>query len=116
MSIDPDAFYKSDKIVFYCAYLSYATLFAIENNLPFVSTITYIDSENSVLDRDATAYYGDFNGMSANGHVAMTIQYGIKESFRSDVSDMVVDVELPDGVDLDESTLRVDGNRCIKEC
>ena len=109
VSIDPDAFYNSDRIVFYCSYLSYATMYAIENNIPFVSTSTYIDSENSVLDRGVTAYYGDFNGMSANGHVAMTIQYGIKESSGSDVSDMEVEVELPNGVDLDESTLRVDG-------
>ena len=111
-SIDSSAFDNSPNVVFYCAYFSYSTLYAIENNIPFVSTGTYIDSENSILDRSATAFYGDFNSMSANGYVSLTIRYGIKEAYRSEVSNMSIRIELPSGVDLDESTLKVDGTLC----
>ena len=110
--MDKTSFAQSSKITFYCDYYSYATIYAIENNIPFSATGIFADHPDYVLNRTVTSYYGDFNSMTANGYVAMTVKYDIKDSWKSDVSDMKVNIKLPSNTELDESTLKVDGVLC----
>ena len=89
-----------------------ATIYAIENNIPFEQIGTYTDSAETVLDRSDTSYYGDFGSATANGYVAMTVRYNIKDTWKSAVSDLNVKLVLPSNGELDESTLKVDGELC----
>ena len=76
--IDDNVFDNSSKTVFYCNYDSYATVYAIEHDILFVSTGNSTgDVNKSILDKNNTSYYGDFNNMTANGYVAMNIKYSV---------------------------------------
>ena len=111
-SIGKNIFQNTQEVVVYCNYYSYATIYAIKNAIPFMSTGTFTDREEYVLDRDKTSYYADLNGMTTNGYVTMTINYGIKEKWFDSVSNMKFEIELPKNGELVEETLTLDGNIC----
>ena len=111
-TLGQNSFKDSKDITFYCNYYSYATIYAIKNAIPFMSTGTFTDREEYVLDRDKTSYYADLNGMSANGYVTMTVHYGIKEQWSDAVSDMKLEIELPKSGEFVEETLMTDGKLC----
>ena len=110
--INQNAFKDCQKLTIYCNYYSYGTIYAIEHVIPFESTGTYKDNDNLVLERTNTSYYGSFDSAIANGYVAMTVRYSIKEAWKSSVDKMNVKLVLPSSGDLDESTLKVDGELC----
>ena len=110
--INENTFKDCAQMTIYCSYYSYGTIYAIENNLPFVSTGTYKDSDEFALERGNTSYYGNFESATANGYVAMTVRYSIKDTWKSSVDNMSVKLELPSNGNLDESTLKVDGELC----
>ena len=105
-------FENCPQLTIHCSYYSMATIYAIENNIPFEQIGTYTDSAETVLDRSGTSYYGDFGSATANGYVAMTVRYNIKDTWKSAVSDLNVKLVLPSNGELDESTLKVDGELC----
>ena len=105
-------FENCPQLTIHCSYYSMATIYAIENNIPFEQIGTYTDSAETVLDRSDTSYYGDFGSATANGYVAMTVRYNIKDTWKSAVSDLNVKLVLPSNGELDESTLKVDGELC----
>ena len=109
VDIDDNTFDRSSRITFYCSYNSYATVYAINKNIPFVSTGLYTENQESVLDRNNTSYYGDFNGITSNGYIAMTVKYKIKEEQKNSVSGAAIEIVLPSNAEFDESTLKVDG-------
>ena len=104
--------HSAPQLTIHCSYYSMATIYAIENNIPFEQIGTYTDSAETVLDRSDTSYYGDFGSATANGYVAMTVRYNIKDTWKSAVSDLNVKLVLPSNGELDESTLKVDGELC----
>ena len=105
-------FENCPQLTIHCSYYSMATIYAIENNIPFEQIGTYTDSAETVLDRSGTSYYGDFGSATANGYVAMTVRYNIKDTWKSAVSDLNAKLVLPSNGELDESTLKVDGELC----
>ena len=111
--IDDNVFDNSSKTVFYCNYDSYATVYAIEHDILFVSTGNSTgDVNKSILDKNNTSYYGDFNNMTANGYVAMNIKYSVKEEAKLSISNMIIRIKIPSGVDLEESSIKFDGKLC----
>ena len=107
--IEDNTFEGSSGVVFYCSYNSYATIYAIDKKIPFISTGMREENQNSVLDQKNTSYYGDFNSMTSNGYVAMTMKYKIKDDMKNAVSGLAVEITLPSNAEFDESTLKVDG-------
>ena len=111
--IDDNVFDNSSKTVFYCNYDSYATVYAIEHDILFVSTGNSTgDVNKSILDKNNTSYYGDFNNMTANGYVAMNIKYSVKDEAKLSISNMIIRIKIPSGVDLEESSIKIDGKLC----
>ena len=111
--IDDNVFDNSPKTVFYCNYDSYATVYAIEHDILFVSTGNSTgDVNKSILDKNNTSYYGDFNNMTANGYVAMNIKYSVKDEAKLSISNMIIRIKIPSGVDLEESSIKIDGKLC----
>ena len=111
--IDDNVFDNSPKTVFYCNYASYATVYAIEHDILFVSTGNSTgDVNKSILDKNNTSYYGDFNNMTANGYVAMNIKYSVKDEAKLSISNMIIRIKIPSGVDLEESSIKIDGKLC----
>ena len=50
-------FENCPQLTIHCSYYSMATIYAIENNIPFEQIGTYTDSAETVLDRSDTSYY-----------------------------------------------------------
>ena len=107
--IEDNTFEGSSRVVFYCSYNSYATIYAIDKKIPFISTGMREENQNSVLDQKNTSYYGDFNSMTSNGYVAMTMKYKVKDDMKNAVSGLTAEITLPSNAEFDESTLKVDG-------
>ena len=99
-------------VVIYCNYYTYATLYAIENGIPFMSTGTFQDSEIYALDREKTSFYADLNGMTTNGYIGMSINYRIKNLWKDQISNMQLEIHLPHNGEFNEETLMVDGKLC----
>lgn len=112
INIEDNTFEGDSKVVFYCNYNSYATIYAINKGISFVSTGGYKENKESVLDKNNTSYYGDFNGISSNGYIAMTVKYKIQDNQKTSVSALTAEIILPSNAEFDESTLKVDGVLC----
>lgn len=110
--IADDAFEGCPNIVIYCNYYSYASAYAISKGIPFVSAGQSGKDEGSVLDNSATSYYGDFNSMTANGYVAMTVKYKIKDEQKNNIAMDKIEITMPSNAVFDETTLKVDGELC----
>ena len=103
---------NSPEVTLYCAYLSFATLYAIDNNIPFAQTGYAEDNVNLVLDYENSSYYGDLNAVAANGTLTMTLDYGLKENIGAAVSNMSLYLMLPVNCDLNEETLKLNNILC----
>ena len=114
INIEDNTFEGDSKVVFYCNYNSYATIYAINKGISFVSTGGYKENKESVLDKNNTSYYGDFNGISSNGYIAMTVKYKIQDNQKTSVSALTAEIILPSNAEFDESTLKVDGVLCTE--
>ena len=102
----------SNKVTIYCDYNSYATLYAIDNNIPFQASGGFVGSEDSILNWNNSRYYADTNGISSNGYINMSVNYQVKDAWKDQVHDLVVKVNLPSTAELSEKTIRVDGVLC----
>ena len=110
--IADDAFEGCPNIVIYCNYYSYASAYAISKGIPFVSAGQSGKDDRSVLDNSATSYYGDFNSMTANGYVAMTVKYKIKDEQKNNIAIDKIEITMPSNAVFDETTLKVNGELC----
>ena len=102
----------SNKVTIYCDYNSYATLYAIDNKIPFQASGGFVGSEDSILNWNNSRYYADTNGISSNGYINMSVNYQVKDAWKDQVHDLVVKVNLPSTAELSEKTIRVDGVLC----
>ena len=109
ISIGDDAFNGLDDLTFYCSINSYAATYAIDHNIPIIDTeentadSNYIDSQNSY-------YRVNGDGVSASGYLSMVAKYGFVDS--ASVTDISLTFNIPAVVELDESSLTVDGVLC----
>ena len=110
--IDADTFSGSEKIVLYCDYDSYATLYAIEKGIAFKPSGTFRDSDSFVLNREKTEFRANVNSISANGYVTISVSYDIKDIWKDKLENKKIKIVLPSGAELNESTLKLDGVLC----
>ena len=106
------AFNGDAGLTLFCPYISLATLYAIDNSIPFEPCGVFTDSDGYALDHSATRLDADLNGMTASGYVNFTLNYKIKEVWKDRVSEMKAVIRLPDNVMLDETSLRVGDSAC----
>ena len=101
------------KLTIYCPFNSYSTLYAIENDIPFIASDNgFEDSDSLVLNHNTSYYYMDTSNVKYNGYVEMLIEYDIKDAFRSSVTNRNVKIRVPSNVSLKETTLKLDGSLC----
>ncbi len=102
-----------NKLTIYCPFNSYSTLYAIENDIPFIASDNgFEDSDSLVLNHNTSYYYMDTSSMKYNGYVEMLVEYDIKEAVRSSITNRNVKIRVPSNAVLKESTLKLDGNLC----
>ena len=111
-NIGKNAFTNCPNLTIHCSYNSYATIYAIENSVPFSPSGEFEDNETYALDRKESKYYADLNGMSANGYVRMKLSYAIKENHTATVEAKELNIVLPENCTLDEMTLKLNGALC----
>ena len=113
-SIGNGAFYNAVNLVLYCPYHSYAVMYAIENGIPYKPAGNFVDSDKYALSYAGSTYFADVKTVSAAGYVSMAVDYVIKDAWKGKVTDKVIHIFLPDGAELDEMTLKLDGKLCSK--
>ena len=106
-----NAFYNCKKATFYCPMDSYATVYAIANSIPFISTSdSFEDSENIYLNRGKSDYKTSQTALSASGTVDFNLEYDFKDSAQDRVSDLQIEINLPKNTQLINSSLRLNGS------
>jgi hypothetical protein len=105
-----NAFNNCGKLSIYSHMNSFATIYAIENAMPFIPTNdSFPDSPLLSLDRSKTSYDTNFSNISLSGSILMNLKYAIKKDDINNVSDMKVFIKLPLNTQIINSSLTVDG-------
>ena len=109
-SIADDSFNGLSKLVFYCELNSYAATYAIDHNIPIIDIEENNNIDSPYIDRQTSYYRVNGDGVSATGYLAMVAKYSFKDSVNA--TDIKLKFNIPSAVELDESTLTVDGVLC----
>ena len=108
-SIANNAFENSSNVIIYCPNNSYALIYAIENGLMFRTTDKFVDKDEYVLSQGDSEFYADMNAMTANGYILFTTKYEIKEIWENKTTDKKIIIKIPNGLAVDEESLKLDG-------
>ena len=111
-AIGSDAFKNSPKMLLYSNMNSMSTVHAIRNSIPFIATETSATLPTGVFDRSATSYFADISGASTNGYVTLTAQLCVLEDLWTNSSSRKIEIHVPNGTELIESTLKLNGSLC----
>lgn len=111
-AIGSDAFKNSPQMLLYSNMNSMATVHAIRNSIPFIATETSATLPTGVFDRSATSYFADISGASTNGYVTLTAQLCVLEDLWTNSSSRKIEIHVPNGTELIESTLKLNGSLC----
>ena len=104
-----------DSVFDKCPYLvmkmnrdSYATRYAITNKIPFEWIGNEVDgAANEFLNRTSSEYETSTQGANANGYINFKVKYGFKNSVKQSISNVRIQVYIPDGVKVIEDTIKV---------
>lgn len=111
-TIGANAFQDSPKMLLYSNMSSMATVHAIKNAIPFIATDSTSTSMAGVFDRNATSYFADTSGTSTNGYVTLTARVCVLEELWESSISRKIEIHVPSGTELIESTLKLNGNLC----
>ena len=111
-TIGANAFRGSSKMVLYSNMSSMATVYAIKNAVPFIATDAVPTAMAGIFDRSGTSYFADTSGASTNGYVTLTAQVCVLEELWESSSSRKIEIHVPGGTELVESTLKLNGNLC----
>ena len=104
-----------DSVFDKCPYLvmkmnrdSYATRYAIANKIPFEWIGNEVEgAANEFLNRTSSEYETSTQGANANGYINFKVKYGFKSSVKQSISNVRIQVYIPDGVKVIEDTIKV---------
>ena len=104
-----------DSVFDKCPYLvmkmnrdSYATRYAIANKIPFEWIGNEVEgTANEFLNRTSSEYETSTQGANANGYINFKVKYGFKNSVKQSISNVRIQVYIPDGVKVIEDTIKV---------
>ncbi len=110
VTIGDDVFVNCPKLVLNTEANSYGTIYAVNNNLPYVP---YSDasalSESRIVDRQNTAYITNTATLSAAGTLDFDLNYAFNEAVYSTLSDTYLEIKLPLGAELLNPTVKLNG-------
>ena len=87
---------------------SYATRYAIANKIPFEWIGNEVEgTANEFLNRTSSEYETSTQGANANGYINFKVKYGFKNSVKQSISNVRIQVYIPDGVKVIENTIKV---------
>ena len=104
-----------DSVFDKCPYLvmkmnrdSYATRYAITNKISFEWIGNEVEgAANEFLNRTSSEYETSTQGANANGYINFKVKYGFKNSVKQSISNVRIQVYIPDGVKVIEDTIKV---------
>ena len=109
-SIADNAFNGIKNLTFYCNLNSYAATYAIDHNIPIIDTEEISADNSKYIDYQNSYYKVNGDGVSASGYLAMVAKYTFNDDVT--VSNITLTFNVPAAVELEESTLTVDGTLC----
>ena len=85
-----------------------ATRYAIVNKMPFEWIGNEVDgTTNEFLNRTSSEYETITQGANANGYINFRVKYGFKGSVKQSISDIQVQIYIPEGVSVVKDTVKV---------
>ena len=109
-SVADYAFYNCDKLCLYCPMYSWATEYALANDIAFISTTDEIISlADSAIDYTQTFYAMDLVGLSSAGTFDFTFEYKLKDEMINQVSDLNIVLFYPTDSVIVKNSLKRDG-------
>ena len=109
-SFGSNVFYNCPALTARCEEYSFATIYCIENNIPFEFLNTsFANKDYLLLDREETYYVISTVGTLANGYIPVNLAYGYKGKVEGQISDQKLEICLPSNMMLIEKTLMLDG-------
>ncbi|MDO4623539.1 MAG: leucine-rich repeat protein, partial [Eubacteriales bacterium] len=109
INLSTRSFNESPNVTIYSEYCSMATIYAIDNQMPFETADTGID-ENEALDRYRSNFSADLNAVSTNGIISLDLQYAVRPEFAEDAEEGRVVITLSSSYPIDESTIKKNGS------
>ncbi len=111
-SIGNGAFKNCGKLLLHCELVSMATVYAIDNGMPFIALETVGVPNTGVLSRSASRYFADTNAVNTNGYITLTANIAVANADWASMSSREAVIGLPSVMELEESTIKVDGVIC----
>ena len=106
--IGDSAFDKCPYLVMKMNRDSYATRYAIANKIPFEWIGNEVEgTATEFLNRTSSEYETSTQGANANGCINFKVKYGFKNSVKQSISNVRIQVYIPDGVKVIEDTIKV---------
>ena len=95
-----------------CHLYSFATIYAIDNDLKYSTMESSESSQEGLIDRSSTFYLAEINNLDANGYINFDLKYRISEEKWLKTAKHEMIFKVSEGTELIESSLRVGGNIC----
>ena len=112
--IGKEAFSNTPKMLLYSDINSLATVFAIENNVPYIASDVANLDHSGLLDRTSSNYFADTNSVNTNGHVAFTIDCEVPVNEWEATTQRSILIKVPSNTNPIESTLKINGEICTE--
>ena len=112
LRFNTSVFSSSPSVQLGCNLYSMATVFAIDNQFPFIPSDAADAFPEDVVSRTASRYVADSSAVSINGYATFTIDYSAIEGRWGAVSDQSLTIRIPANTELAESTLKLDDQLC----
>ena len=111
-SIANSAFQNSTSVTFNCPLESIATIYAIDNDIPFILSNTLSVDTSGMLDKGKNSYYADMNSLEVNGYISMSLSYQAEEAQWNEARNKTIKIRIPKGTEIIESSIKLDGKLC----
>lgn len=111
-SIGASAFSGCTSLTLYTELNSYGTIYAIDNDKPFVADVS-TPLVSDILNRSKTRYYFDTGSINTNGCLPFTVVVSIPEETFATLNSPKVTIRIPTGATLQADSIKVNGDPLI---
>nr|MCR5502379.1 leucine-rich repeat domain-containing protein [Lachnospiraceae bacterium] len=107
-AIADDAFTGCDRMLIHCALNSYASIYAVDHGLNFITDLGGED-DASVIDPSASFLRVSVSNAAAKGYIELHTGYRLRQEIASEVTDMSLLVKIPENTTLIENSVTLNG-------
>ena len=111
-TIAKSVFKDADKLTLHCALNSFATIYAVDNKIPFIATDNGTDDPDTVMNRRTSRYIADFDAVNTNGYISFAVDCNSAASSYAELQNPCAKIKIPANVELVEDSLWINEALC----